>query len=59
MIKFRAKQEPPNINDGELIKLVKNHVFLYDIKSQDYRNLPLRGSIWSNIAYELKISERE
>lgn len=59
MIKFRVKQEAPSLNDNELISQVKNHEFLYDTKNPDYRNLPLRASVWSSIAKELNIRDRK
>lgn len=59
MIKFRVKQEAPSLNDNELIALVKNHEFLYDTKNPDYRNLPLRASVWSSIAKDLNVQDRK
>lgn len=58
MIKFRVKQEPPSIEDQELIDLVKAHEFLYNTKNPDYRNLPLRACIWADIAKLLNIDDR-
>lgn len=59
MIKFRVKQEPPTIDDTKLINLVKNNIFLFDVRNPDYRNLPLRASVWASIANDLKIGDRE
>lgn len=59
MIKFRVKEEPQQISDSVLINLVKAHEFLYDTKNSDYRNLPQRAVVWSAIAKELGITDRE
>lgn len=59
MIKFSVKQEPPIIDDVELINAVKQNEFLYNHKSADYRNLPLRATVWSSISKELNIPDRE
>lgn len=59
MIKFIVKEEPPHINDSELIRLVKAQEFLYNTKNVDYRNLPLRSTTWNEIAGELNIKDRE
>jgi hypothetical protein len=59
MIKFRMKQGSPSIDDAELIQLVKNYEFLYNIKHADYRNLPMRAAVWATIAEKLNVEDRE
>lgn len=60
MIKFREKPEPQVANyDIELIQLVKEHELLYNTRNSDYRNLPLRATIWSGIALALIIDDRK
>lgn len=59
MIKFRVKDEPQQVEDVELIKLVKDNEFLYNPKNPDYRNLPQRAVTWLSIAKELEVEDRE
>ncbi|CAG9802525.1 unnamed protein product [Chironomus riparius] len=58
MIKFKLKQEGPFIDDEKLIEEVSKHSFLYDTRSTDYRNLPLRSTIWSSIAKILNVEDQ-
>lgn len=59
MIKFRVKEEPQQVKDDDLIKLVQSNEFLYNPKNPDYRNLPQRSAVWSNIAHELGVTDRK
>ncbi|KAG5667699.1 hypothetical protein PVAND_015670 [Polypedilum vanderplanki] len=58
MIKFRVKDEGPHIDDENLIELVREHQFLYDTRSPDYRNLPMRATVWAEIAKNLAIEDQ-
>lgn len=60
MIKFRMKQgQQLQIADIEIITLVKDHEFLFNPKHSDYRNLPMRGTVWLKIAKALNIADRK
>lgn len=59
MIKFTVKELPQQIIDSDLIRIVKNHEFLFNTKNPDYRNLPQRSVVWGSIAKELGISDRK
>lgn len=59
MIKFRVKQEPPTIDDNLLVKAVRENIFLYDHKHADYRNLPMRATVWAKITDTLKVNDRK
>lgn len=41
-----------------MIEEVKLHEFLYDTRNCDYRNLPLRATVWSEIAKNLGIKDQ-
>ncbi|KAG5682727.1 hypothetical protein PVAND_012060 [Polypedilum vanderplanki] len=58
MIKFRVKDEGPHIDDINLIELVREHQFIYDTHSPDYRNLPMRATVWAEIAKNLGIEDQ-
>lgn len=47
----------PQVDDEKLIDEVKQHSFLYDSRSTDYRNLPLRATIWAQISKNLNIDD--
>lgn len=47
------------LNDSEIIEEVRQHKFLYDLRSPDYRNLPLRNEIWQQISNKLLIDPRK
>lgn len=62
MIKFRVKQELLTVEerlkeDSEIINRVKCHEFLYDTKHPDYRNLPMRDTVWTCISSEMNIRD--
>lgn len=41
-----------------LIEKVRSRVFLYDIKSSDYRDHEMRTNAWEEIGKELKIRRK-
>lgn len=57
MIKFRLKEEPPSLDDKEIIKNVKSNQFLYDTHHPDYRKLPLRDAVWTSISTNMNIRD--
>jgi hypothetical protein len=59
MIKFRVKEEPQQLRDEDLIKLVKGNEFLFNPKNPDYRNLPQRALVWASIAKEMGVIDRK
>jgi hypothetical protein len=59
MIRFKTKKTISSLNDSEIIEQVKQHRFLYDSRSPDYRNLPMRNEIWEKISRKLQVEQRK
>lgn len=53
IINYRLREAQPQVDDSQLIQLVKEYDLIYDTTHTDYRNSAKRQKIWKQISKQI------